>query len=375
MENKPTTQTKGRYELRYRGVDCLNCGHPLELSDKYCPNCSQANSTKKLTLLDFFEEFLANYLSYDSKLWRTLAALLLKPGKITKEYISGRRLSYTNPFRFLLSLSIIYFLILSFNSEFESFNKFGYENRKPIFNLMHEEFDKIEFENEEERALALAQMDSLKINGFFKNQISDKDSTILKDPKSYFKKINTKELTSRFLGKIDFFNSIIKYDTIYYFEQGVTKFNIPENKENEMAFNLANSFVEIEKRPGSFLNSLISKLPFTTFFFLPFFSFFIWLVYIRKKYTYTDHLIFSFHNQSLLFILLIVSNLINAVFNFGSEGLFILIFAIYLYKAMRNFYQQGRVKTVIKYFFLNTIFFILGIIAITILIAQSVFTY
>ncbi|HAF79232.1 MAG TPA: hypothetical protein DCG42_18145, partial [Maribacter sp.] len=61
--------------------------------------------------------------------------------------------------------------------------------------------------------------------------------------------------------------------------------------------------------------------------------------------------------------------------NFSSEGLFILIFAFYLYKAMRNFYQQGRVKTVIKYFFLNTIFFILGIIAITILIAQSVFTY
>ncbi len=374
MENKPAVQPSGRFKLKYRGVDCLNCGHPLELSDKYCPNCSQANSTKKLTLFDFFEEFLANYFSYDSKLWKTLTALLLKPGKITREYINGKRLSYTNPFRFLLSLSIIYFLIISFNSEFESYNKFGSENKKPIFDL-NEEFDKIEFENEEERQLALTQMDSLKINRFFKNQISDKDSTILKDPKSYFKEINTENLTRRFLGKIDFFNSIIKHDTIYYFEQGVTKFEIPENRENEMAFNLANSFVDIEKRPGTFVNSLISKLPFTTFFFLPFFSIFIWMVYIRKKYTYTDHLIFSFHNQSLLFILLIVSNLINSVFNISSEGVFILIFAIYLYKAMRNFYQQGRVKTVIKYFFLNTIFFILGIIAITILIAASVFTY
>lgn len=374
MENKPTTQPKGRFELKYRGVDCLNCGHPLELSDKYCPNCSQANSTKKLTLLDFFEEFLANYFSYDSKLWKTLTALLLRPGKITREYISGKRLTYTNPFRFLLSLSIIYFLIISFNSEFESFNKYGYNNQKPIFDL-NKEFEKIEFDSEEERQLALVQIDSLKMNKFFKNEISDKDSTILNNPKKYFKEINTEELTRRFFGKIDFFNTIIKHDTIYYFEQGVTKFEIPENRENEMSFNLANSLVDIEKRPGTFVNSLISKLPFTTFFFLPFFSFFIWMVYIRKKYTYTDHLIFSFHNQSLLFILLIVSNLINAVFNISSEGLFILIFAIYLYKAMRNFYQQGRVKTVIKYFFLNTIFFILGVLAITILIAQSVFTY
>jgi len=142
-----------------------------------------------------------------------------------------------------------------------------------------------------------------------------------------------------------------------------------------MAYNLAGSLMEVEKRPGTFLNSLISKLPFATFFFLPFFSFFIWMVYIRKKYTYTDHLIFSFHNQSLLFILLIVSNLLNVIFKIDSEGLFLFLFAIYLYKAMRNFYQQGRVKTIIKYLFLNTIFFILGSIAIIILIAASVFTY
>ena len=374
MENKPTIQPSGRFKLRYRGVNCLNCGHPLELSDKYCPNCSQANSTKKLTLVDFFEEFLANYLSYDSKLWRTLAALLLRPGKITNEYISGKRLSYTNPFRFLLSLAIIYFLIISFNSEFESFNKFGSGNNNPIFNL-DTELNKLEFDSEQERQIALAQLDSLKIKRFITNGISQRDSTLLSNPELYFQKIDSGGIAERFAEKIQFFSTVIKHDTINYFEQGVTKFNLPKAKENEMAFNLANSLSDIERRPGSFLNSLISKLPITTFFFLPFFSFFIWMVYIRKKYTYTDHLIFSFHNQSLLFILLIVSNLINALFNIGSEGLFILIFAIYLYKAMRNFYQQGRVKTVIKYFLLNTIFFILGGIAITILIAASVFTY
>lgn len=374
MENKPTIQPSGRFKLRYRGVNCLNCGHPLELSDKYCPNCSQANSTKKLTLVDFFEEFLANYLSYDSKLWRTLAALLLRPGKITNEYISGKRLSYTNPFRFLLSLAIIYFLIISFNSEFESFNKFGSGNNNPIFNL-DTELNKLEFDSEQEKQIALAQLDSLKIKRFITNGISQRDSTLLSNPELYFQKIDSGGIAERFAEKIQFFSTVIKHDTISYFEQGVTKFNLPKAKENEMAFNLANSLSDIERRPGSFLNSLISKLPITTFFFLPFFSFFIWMVYIRKKYTYTDHLIFSFHNQSLLFILLIVSNLINALFNIGSEGLFILIFAIYLYKAMRNFYQQGRVKTVIKYFLLNTIFFILGGIAITILIAASVFTY
>ena len=374
MENQPTNKVTERYRLQYRGVDCLNCGHPLKLTDKYCPNCSQANSTKKLTLLDFFEEFFANYFSYDSKLWRTLTVLLLKPGKITRAYIDGKRLSYTNPFRFLLSLAIVYFLIISFNSEFESWNKFGSENKTPIFDLKSQ-IDDLEFKNEEEKKKTLAELDSLKLDRWTGNRLHTKDSTLLKNPKQYFNKIKKSNAFPRFIEKIQFFNALIKHENIFEFEQALTLIEAPKSSENKMAYNLAGSLMEVEKRPGTFLNSLISKLPFATFFFLPFFSFFIWMVYIRKKYTYTDHLIFSFHNQSLLFILLIVSNLLNVIFKIDSAGLFLFLFAIYLYKAMRNFYQQGRVKTIIKYLFLNTIFFILGSIAIIILIAASVFTY
>lgn len=374
MKNKLTVKTTRRYKPQYRGVECLNCGHPLDLSDKYCPNCSQANSTKKLTLLDFFEEFLANFISYDSKLLQTLGALLLRPGKITKEYIAGRRLSYTNPFRFLLSLAIIYFLFISYNSNLETFNRFGADRKESIFNFQ-KQISKLEFDTEEEKKLALAAIDSLQRQRLTNTVLTNRDSVILNNPLQQLNKLNDNSLAGRFFDKIQIFNTLIKKDTLYSFTESVSRYNVPSTTENEMAYNLSNSLVEIEKRPGTFLNSLISKSPFATFFFLPFFTFFIWMVYIRKKYTYTDHLIFSFHNQSLLFILLIVSYLVNAVFNVNSEGIFLFIFAFYLYKAMRNFYQQGRFKTIVKYLFLNTIFFILDTIAITILIAASVFTY
>ena len=374
MENKPTVRTTGRYRLQYRGVECLNCGHPLDLSDKYCPNCSQANSTKRLSLLDFFEEFFTNILSYDSKLFQTLAALLLRPGKITREYIAGKRLSYTNPFRFLLSLAIIYFLLISFNSKFESLNKYGSGNRIPVFDLS-KQLNDYEFENDEERKIALAAIDSLKSQKIIGNRLSTKDSTILSNPKKYFKEIKDDGFFNRYFNKIEFFTTVIKKDTIYSLDESIIKYDVPPKLENEMTFNLAQSLVEIEKRPGTFFDTVLSKLPIATFFFLPSFSLFIWLVYIRKKYNYTDHLIFSFHNQSLLFILLIVSYLVDAIFKVSSEGIFLLIFAFYLFKAMRNFYQQGRLKTIVKYIFLNSIFFILGFIGILILIAASVFTY
>lgn len=364
----------GRYGLQYRGVHCLNCGHPLDLSDRYCPNCSQANSTKKLTLKDFFEEFLSNVLSYDSKLFQTLKALALRPGKITREYIAGKRLSYTNPFRFLLSLAIIYFLLLGYNSEFESWNTFGSENQASGYDLKSQ-LDNVKYQNEEEKKQALATLDSVKLEDLIENRLSNRKSTILANPKKYFQEIKGTDFLERFEKKFEFFRTVIHKDIIQNFEQGVTTFGIPQIAENKIIYKLAASVAEIEKRPRTFSKSLFSKLPFATFFFLPFFSVLVWLVYIRKKYTYTDHLIFSFHNQSLLFILLMVSYLVNAVFKVSSDGLFLLIFAVYLYKAMRNFYQQGRVKTTLKYVFLNTIFFMLGLIGFLILIAASVFMY
>ena len=374
MENKLTIKTPGRYRLQYRGVHCLNCGHPLDLSDKYCPNCSQANSTKKLTLFDYLEEFLSNILEYDSKLFQTLTALLLKPGKITREYIQGKRLSYTNPFRFLFSLAFIYFLLMGLENDFENLNINTGKNTIDTAELK-KEINSIEFKNEQVKKNALTALDSLKLDRTIQTPISQQDSTILSDPEAYFNSLNQESYFSRLGSKIEFFRTLIKKDSVFTFEETESKYNIPKIRENEITFRLSKNIAKIKERPESFLNEIISKLPFATFFFIPVFTIFVWLVYIRKKYTYTDHLIFSFHNQALLFILLIVSYLVNKVFNIDSELIFLLIFSIYLYKAMRNFYQQGRIKTILKYVFLNFIFIILGVVAIITLLMESIFTY
>ena len=88
----------------------MNCKHPLDISDKYCPNCGQKNSTKRLTIRDFIDEFLANFYAYDSKVKRTIVSLFTKPGIAARDFINGKRLYYANPFRFYLSISLIYFI-------------------------------------------------------------------------------------------------------------------------------------------------------------------------------------------------------------------------------------------------------------------------
>ena len=100
MDNNKLSKSSSRKAVKFRGPSCLNCGHPLELTDKYCSNCSQLNTTKQLSIKDFLHEFFSSILTYDSRLRYTLKDLLFKPGTITKNYVEGQRLKYANPFRF-----------------------------------------------------------------------------------------------------------------------------------------------------------------------------------------------------------------------------------------------------------------------------------
>jgi hypothetical protein len=104
-------KANSRKAKRYRGVECLNCGHPLDLTDRFCAYRGQINTTKRLTLKDFISEFVLSVFTYDSKFWYTLKDLLFKPGRITRNYVDGKRLHYANPFRFFLSASIFYFIL------------------------------------------------------------------------------------------------------------------------------------------------------------------------------------------------------------------------------------------------------------------------
>lgn len=374
MSTKTTSHNRGRFQLKYRGTVCLNCQHPLDISDRYCPNCSQANSTKKVTIRDFADEFFSNVIAYDSRLLRTLSAMLLRPGLITKEYIAGRRMHYTNPFRFMLSLAIIYFLMLGISGGFSEMDRYGNRNDGIIFNP-GDAFNMAITNPSPAQEEALNILDSVDLGGTIKQYRHRQDSLIVNDPRGYFGTITSTSFFGRIAQKQEFFGTLLGRDSVYSFQEAVDKYGITNNTENRLSFKLAGSVLKVTRQPGSFINSLISGLPFATFFFLPVFALFIVLVYIRKKYTYTDNLIFSFHNQTLLFILLIISFLIDAIFNISTAWLALTVFALYLYKAMRNFYGQGRFKTIIKYLFLNMIFFILAGIGLLLFILGSAFTF
>jgi len=112
---------------------------------------------------------------------------------------------------------------------------------------------------------------------------------------------------------------------------------------------------------GELGDRILSRISVALFFLLPVFTLFVSLLYIRSKFNYTEHLVFVFHTQTVFFILLLLFIILGRIVDSNSVPMiFLPLFLIYLYLALRKFYGQGWFKTIIKYLILNFSFMILA---------------
>lgn len=311
-----------RFQTQYRGKVCLNCKHELDISDRFCPECGQKNSSKTISLRDLLEELFASFFSYDSRLQRTLQSIIFAPGKISEEFIAGKRTKYVNPFRFFISVSIIFFLVFNWmeSTEIQPINIDG-DGKSTIS------------ENLEPRDVGNSNLSF----GKEPDQLLD----FMRDNSK-----NNYRVAQQELGFEDTFSMKVYYN----FVLGAYK---------------------VTQNPGAFLSYIFPKLPFFFFFFIPVFTFFSWLIYKRQKLNYVNHLIFNYHQQSVFFIVVFVSLLIDFSFSLDTVSIAILGYAFYLYKAFRRFYKQSRFKTILKTALLSFIYFVSSSIVIFSMVVAS----
>ncbi|WP_284620088.1 DUF3667 domain-containing protein [Aquabacterium humicola] len=79
---------------------------------RFCPRCGQETTLHPPSFWEFVHEFVGHYVALEGALWRTLALLLLKPGRLTREYFAGRRRRYVLPLRLYLSASFVFFVLV-----------------------------------------------------------------------------------------------------------------------------------------------------------------------------------------------------------------------------------------------------------------------
>jgi hypothetical protein len=398
---KPTTRSL----IEYRGEECLNCSTPLDVEDKYCHQCGQLNSKKQLALQDFFGEFFSNIFSYDSRIWRTIKHLLFKPGYVSRQFISGKRLSYTNPFRFFLSVCIVFFLMIQLENFVNIFTEDQIE--KAVADVKNNDAD-INFDN----GLALVDQDDKKNNGQLTQQelqkIAEKpivgnyiakqirrgqaaamaaDSLAIEESKKE-KDLSTNELTQKDMDSLGAVNSILKQIEFYSDFYNEHKIADPATALAQMKHNntLYNKSIyekiilmqNISSDPSILVDIILPKLPVFLFLFTPFLTLFLWLLYARRNFTYMEHLIFTFNTFTFTFLCMILMMLIKWL-SLGYVNLnqffFLFIGPFYLYKSLRNFYGQRRFKTMIKFLLISFIFVVVLLLGVSLLLLIGIVLY
>lgn len=91
---------------------CRNCGHRLFAWDKFCSQCGQDTLDHPPSLWEFVHEWVLHYLAAEGKLWKSLWALIARPGFLTLEYLAGRKQRYVLPLRLVLTLGLVFFVVV-----------------------------------------------------------------------------------------------------------------------------------------------------------------------------------------------------------------------------------------------------------------------
>ncbi|MCF6224185.1 MAG: DUF3667 domain-containing protein [Flavobacteriaceae bacterium] len=99
-------------------MNCNNCNSELNQKDDFCKKCGAKVIKERITIKSLFSNLLVA-LGWDSNFFVTLRFLLYKPQIVLKEYISGTRKKYANPFTFFaISLAISLFIFNQYSEQF-----------------------------------------------------------------------------------------------------------------------------------------------------------------------------------------------------------------------------------------------------------------
>ena len=91
---------------------CHNCHTVLSVETNFCPHCGQENHDLKVPVGHLAFEVFEGFTHFDTKFYNTMRSIFLYPGRITKDFLEGRRGRYVPPVRLYFLISFIFFLVL-----------------------------------------------------------------------------------------------------------------------------------------------------------------------------------------------------------------------------------------------------------------------
>ena len=322
-----------------RGDHCLNCQEPLDKDQNYCPVCGQKNTTNNVLLGTLLRDYFGEAFSLDSRLLKSVIPFFIKPGYLTSQFNAGRRVSFINPVRLYLAMSLFYFFALSLSLT-KSFN--------------------LEQALQSSSSIT-AQPDSLVIDSL---QIMIEEQVPLDSLSRQLvqEAIDTSTVVNR--NTIDQYVDYLK-DAEISDQQLLDSLGLSATPSNLRFAQQVRKIVR--KDLDVFIPFLLQNVPIMMLLLLPIFALILKVLYIRRKVLYIRHLVHALYLHSFAYLIYGVAALLLAYAGFssgvngwifflglsGSIGSYLLVFSHRIPTRMVQDFDQVWLGRTYLLFFLN----------------------
>lgn len=296
---------------------CPNCG--TLIAGNFCQGCGQAAHLHVPSAREFLHEFIAHYVALEGKLWKSVALLLFRPGRLTRDYIEGKRVRYVEPLRLYLSFSIIFFA---------------------IFKLGGNSFGDVADTEPPAKPAAVAQQQT--------SQDDVKNAVPANKKKDSYSLISLDEGDDKWAEK--------KAASIHP--------SLGKKVEHFMA-------LPKQEQGTALKRAFFSYTPYAIFLLMPVFAALLKLLYLGSGRRYGEHLLFALHTNAFAFLMLsLVLILPDVIPLVGTLLMVWLVF--YLPTAMRKVYGGSRLLTALRWMVLMTMHLFCSVLAVLAVFALAV---
>ncbi len=352
---------------------CPNCGQ--ERSGRFCYHCGQKDQPLRQSTLYFLRQALNEYFGVDGRLWRTLRLLLFLPGRLTAEHLRGRRKRYLAPLRIYLSATVLFFALLSILDPAATLErKIGGAMRDTTLTV-GSRLDRVR-----------VQLDSVAARiSDLQTRVDDKDPRLDSLGSRYF-------ADSLLQSQIDAVPEALRLEVLrkkrLEFQQDILETYPPDSvirpadlvDASELVYQgkmdgievtgfgdegsqrgplsratAARTRTEMASALSDLVRSIIERIPVVMFLMLPVFALLMKLVYMRRGWFYSEHLVFALHNHAVAFVGFTIIAVLVAIagnprwVSLSAAGILLGMNA-YFFVAQKHVYAQGWLKTLAKYF-------------------------
>ena len=252
---------------------CANCGH--ERFDRFCPKCGQNDRDYIRGLPPILGDILKETFEIDSRFFRTLKPLFLRPGELPSEFSRNRRASYISPLRLYIFTSLVFFFLLAATTDFP---------RPPSA------------ERDGVRTGRLQVEADLELDG---------DRTASIDSLKALLPIPQQRKVDQVLARPGMpLSKVAVYSMASWASQNAQKSTADAEWHNELGRYLLARSIDVAEDPRAAGSLVMDNLPFAMFVTLPAYTLLLMLLYVRHHRYFTEHLIFAVQLHIFAFIIL-----------------------------------------------------------------------